>query len=107
MFSVSLWLDLCMRCVLAVLLLAGAAAAEGERPLSIELGKTVQVDVGYARGWMCDDPSLVEADMTTRGDHNFWIVKAVKLGHTLCRVGTDAYAIAYVFDLKVVPAKKR
>ncbi|MGE5182125.1 MAG: hypothetical protein ACM31C_08685 [Acidobacteriota bacterium] len=87
--------------------LAAAAAAEGERPLRVELGKTVQVDVGYARGWMCDDPSLVEADMTTKGDHNVWVVRGVKLGHTLCRVGTDAYASAYVFDLRIVPAKKR
>ena len=96
-----------MRAVLLALLLASPALADGERPVTIEVGKTVQVDVGYARGWMCDDASLVTAEMVTKNDHNYWIVTGAKVGRTLCRVGTDALAPGYVFDLKVVAAKKR
>jgi hypothetical protein len=92
---------------LALLVLAGTALADGEIPLEVELGKKIERNVGYARGWFCDDPTLVQADLVTRGDHNVWIVTGAKLGHTLCRVGTDAYAGAYVFDLHVVAAKKK
>ncbi len=97
-----------MRHVVCLCVLAASAAADGERPLSIELGKTVQVDVGYARGWMCDDPSLVEADLVTRGDHNVWVVRGAKLGQTLCRVGTQPLTpVYYVFDVRVVAAKRK
>ncbi len=96
-----------MRLALALGLLSSVALAEGEVRLSVELGKRVEVNVGYARGWFCDDPSLIQADLVTRDDHNVWIVTGAKLGQTMCRVGTDAYAPAYVFDLHVVPAKKK
>lgn len=74
-------------------------------PLLVEVGKTVEYNVVYARGWSCDDPSLVEARIATRGDQNFWIVKGAKVGITQCRVGTDPYAASYVFDVRVVARK--
>jgi hypothetical protein len=96
---------------LALVLGSGTALADGEIRLDVELGKTIEKDVGYSRGWMCDDPSLINADLVTRDDRNVWIVTGAKLGHTLCRVGTDlSVPRYYVFDLHVVepkpPAKK-
>jgi hypothetical protein len=91
-----------------MLLATSSALADGELRLDVELGKTVERDVAYARGWFCDDPSLVHADLVTRGDRNVWIVTGAKLGVTLCRVGTNpAVPPSYVFEVRVVPAKKR
>ncbi|HEY1558973.1 MAG TPA: hypothetical protein VGF94_29325 [Kofleriaceae bacterium] len=97
-----------MRCIAALVLVlgSGVALADGEIRLDVELGKTIEKDVGYARGWRCDDPSLVNADLVTRDDRNIWIVTGAKLGHTMCRVGTDPTVPRYyVFDLYVVEPK--
>lgn len=92
---------------LALLLLAGTAYADETPRVDIEVGATVEKDVGYARGWMCDDPALLTATMVTRDDHNVWIAKGVKVGHTLCRVGLDRGRVYYVFDVRVVPRHTR
>jgi hypothetical protein len=91
---------------LALLLVPAVATAEDVPRLDVEVGKTVEQNVMYARGWMCDDPSLITADIVTRDDRNIWIVKGVKPGETLCRVGLDRLRVHYVFDVHVV-AKKR
>lgn len=83
----------------------GVARAGDGLPLEVELGKTVQVDVAVAIGWFCDDPSLISAELVTRGDRNVWIVTGAKLGATQCRVGTDLHRVHYVFDLRVIKAK--
>lgn len=87
--------------VSAVLLTATPAVAQVS-PVLVEVGKTVEHNVVYARGWSCDDPSLVQARITTRGDQNFWIVTGVKVGMTQCRVGMDPYSPSYVFEVRVV-----
>jgi hypothetical protein len=93
---------------LALVLAASAALADGEIKLEVQLGKTVEKNVGYARGWMCDDPSILTADLVTKDDHNVWMVTGQKLGSTMCRVGTQPMTpVYYVFDVHVVPAKKR
>lgn len=74
-----------------------------ELPLVVELGKTVERKVGYARGWSCDDPALVTAELATRNNQNVWIVTGQKTGSTMCRVGTDPYGVSYVFSVRVVP----
>ncbi len=98
-----------MRFVALALVLASATAlADGEIRLEVTVGKTIRKNVGYARGWMCDDPSLVTADLVTVDDHNEWIVKGEKVGTTLCRVGTQPMTpVYYVFELHVVAAKKK
>ena len=96
-----------MRISIVVLALAaGAVRADGGIPFEVELGKTVERDVAAARGWFCDEPSLVKAELVTRGDRNFWIVSGVKLGSTQCRVGTDVHRVYYVFDVSVVKPKR-
>jgi hypothetical protein len=91
---------------LALLFVPAVAMADEVPRLDVEVGKTVEQNVMVARGWMCDDPSLITADLVTRDNRNIWIVKGAKLGHTLCRVGTDPLGLHYVFDVHVV-AKKR
>ncbi len=95
-----------MRWLVSVLLVAATAHAEEIPRIELEVGQTVEQNVQYARGWMCDDASLVTADMVTRDDHNVWIVKGVKVGHTQCRVGLDRFRVYYVFDVHVVAKRK-
>lgn len=90
-----------MRWLALVLLVAATARADDVNKVEVEVGQTVETNVQYARGWMCDDASLVTADMVTRDDHNVWIVKGVKIGHTQCRVGLDRSRVWYVFDVTV------
>jgi hypothetical protein len=94
------------RLAILSLLFAGLAAADGAR-VDVEVGKTVERDVAIAIGWFCDDPSLVAAEMVTRGNHNVWIVHGAKVGTTQCRVGTDPSRVAFVFDVHVLPPKKQ
>jgi hypothetical protein len=90
----------------ACVLFAATAYAQGNL-VDVEVGQTVERDVGIAIGWFCDDPSLVNAGMVTRGDHNVWIVQGVKSGATHCRVGTDYTRPYIVFEVRVVPPKNQ
>jgi hypothetical protein len=90
-----------------VLAVAAVARADGEVPLEVELGKTVEVNVHAARGWFCDDPSLVQAEIITRDNTNVFRVAGASLGNTLCRVGTNPGLLHYVFAVKVVEPKKK
>jgi hypothetical protein len=94
-----------MRHALGLLLVSSTALAQGEIRIDVELGKTVERDVTTARGWFCDDPSLVTAELVTHGDHNVWRVAGAKLGTTTCRVGTEPGLVHFVFEVHVVPFK--
>src|SRR5580693_8197822 len=93
--------------VALVLAVTAVAGADGETPLEVELGKTVEVNVHSARGWFCDDPSLVQAEVVTRDNTNVFRIAGASLGTTMCRVGTNPALLHYVFAVKVVEAKKR
>jgi hypothetical protein len=87
-------------------MLLGEARADGT-PLEVVVGETVERDVDYARGWFCDDPSILDAALVTRDDRNIWRVTGVKVGTTLCRVGQVPYPPVYLFDVHVVAKKTR
>ena len=84
------------------------AANPDERPIEVEVGHTVEVDVGYARGLICDDTSILDATLITRGDHNVFRVTGRKPGNTLCRVGTNPETPPwYLFHVSVIPERNR
>ena len=91
---------------------ADGILVKGDYPkVRVEVGKTVEQNVGYYRGyWGCDDATLVTADLVTKGDSNFWIVTGVKAGSTQCRVGIWNQGGYAVFDVYVTdpppPPKK-
>src|SRR6202012_5426783 len=90
--------------VVLVVLVVGLAAIASADPapnrIEVELGKTVERNVGVLRGYFCDDPSLITADLVTRGQTNVWVVTGAKVGTTQCRVG-DHTRPALVFDVVV------
>lgn len=105
-----------MRIIAAAVLFASSlAVAQTVDPqppppprVTVAVGKTISVDVGWARGgWFCDDATLVKGEMVTRKvgdtDSNFWIVTGIKAGKTLCRIGNDRYRVSLLYDLTVTP----
>ncbi len=91
----------------AVVVAGAATAGEGTAragdgvALTVEVGRKTSRPVGNANGWFCDDPSLVDAAIVTRGDVNYWVVAGAKEGTTQCRVGTDPSRATFVFDVTV------
>ena len=90
--------------ILILVAMAHVAYADG---VAVTVGFSIEREVGNANGWFCDDPSLVEATLETRGETNVWIVKGVKPGFTQCRVGTDVTRTSYVLDVTVRAAAPR
>ena len=97
-----------MRRALAIVLALGGIAHADPNRVDVEVGKTVEKNVGYARGgWFCDDATLVTAELVTRADTNYWIVKGAKAGTTTCRVGTDLHRPTVVFTVVVAAPKAK
>jgi len=92
--------------VLGVIALASVAGADPapESKVEVEVGKTVERDVGVLRTYFCDDPTLITSSLVTRGEVNVWIVTGVKIGTTQCRIGTR-FQPPRVFDVAVIAAK--
>jgi hypothetical protein len=92
---------------IALMTVSGFALADGSSVV-VAVGTQTERVVGNAHGWFCDDSTLVDAKIETRGELNYWVVTGVKLGTTQCRVGTDTSRASFVFDVTVIakPAKK-
>ena len=76
-------------------------------PLVVATGETVQRNVGVAIGYRCDDPALVDITLMTVGDHNVATITGVKEGLTQCRVGTDPQRASTLYEIRIVPRRKR
>jgi hypothetical protein len=73
-------------CVLGV---ASADPVVGETAVAVGVGKTVSLDVGYARGLFCDDLTVVRAELRAGTPTSNWLyITGLRQGATLCRVGT-------------------
>jgi len=103
-----------MRWLAPLLLIAVADAAPvpdapDAKPtgLLLAVGETVQRNVGVAIGYRCDDPTIVDINLVTVGDHNVATITGVKLGTTQCRVGTDPHRHSVLYEVTVTKPKKR
>ncbi|MBA3501377.1 MAG: hypothetical protein M4D80_27390 [Myxococcota bacterium] len=93
-----------------VILLAPAASADvsdGINRESIDVGQTIEREVGYAIGVRCDDPETVAAEMKSRtSETNVLVITGKRAGKTMCRAGTDPNRVSYVFEV-TVKARRR
>lgn len=103
-----------MKRLALLLALCGSAAiayADEDRiAIKVEVGKAVETEVGFAMGHLCDDETLVRAEMKNKNaDTNVFAVTGVKVGTTLCRAGTITVENrpSYLFEVTVVAAQKR
>ena len=85
---------------------SGRVAAEEERvSLVVEVGKTVSREVGFAMGHLCDDETILRAEMRNGTiDNNLFVVTGKKPGTTLCRAGTVQDRPTILFEVRVVVA---
>ena len=68
---------------------ASADPVVGETTMSIVVGETASVDVGFARGLQCDDLTIVRAELRgVTSTSNRLFVTGLRQGVTECRVGT-------------------
>lgn len=95
--------------LLALAVASGHAAADEERvPLVVEVGQTVSREVGFAMGHMCDDETILRAEMKNgTPENNLFVVTGVKPGTTLCRAGTVQDRPTTLFEVRVVPKRTK
>ncbi|MBL0220462.1 MAG: hypothetical protein IPQ07_42150 [Myxococcales bacterium] len=93
--------------VAAIALTGTKVTAEDRQPLVVEVGKTVSTKVGFAMGHLCDDETIVRAEMQNgTTDDNLFVVTGLKPGTTLCRAGVVEDRPTVLFEITVT-AKKR
>jgi hypothetical protein len=94
--------------ILLALALPTLAFADGGVPLQVEVGKTITVDVGYLRGLLCDDLSIVSADLRNKSaTSNELVLTGLKPGTTECRVGSIGQPTFRLFDIRVIDSRHR
>ena len=92
--------------------LAGSARADEapQAPLRIDVavGETAAREVGFAMGLLCDDLSILRAELRAGTPaSNTFVVTGVQEGTTLCRVGTALGRPSFVFEIHVAPRPRR
>jgi hypothetical protein len=96
--------------VIAMAVAGSAAADEERRPVTVAVGQTVELEVGYAMGHLCDSETIVRAEMRNKTtDTNVVAITGLAVGTTLCRAGTVTVENrpTILFEITVVAAPKR
>ena len=61
----------------------------GEVSVAVDVGRTISLDVGFARGLICDDLAVVRAELRAASStSNRLYLTGLKQGATQCRAGT-------------------
>ena len=95
--------------VLGLLVLgASPASSEDTQRITVTVGETVSRDVGWAMGHLCDDDTIVDAEMRNKDpETNLFVVRGKKPGTTLCRAGTFNVENRPTYLFQVVVVAKR
>ena len=99
-------------CLLGVVVGLGGGSAlalpDDAQRIDVAVGESVERDVGFAIGLLCDDLSIVRVDLrASTPESNTFRVTGVKEGTTMCRVGTAPGRPTYVFEIRVVASRPR
>jgi len=97
-----------VRAIAIVCLLGGIARADEPIRIDVAVGETLERDVGFAMGLVCDDFAVIRAELVTSiSESNSFRVTGLVEGYTTCRVGTAPTRPGYVFSVHVVAARRR
>jgi hypothetical protein len=78
------------------------AAADEPLRIDLEVGQTEERDVGIAIGLVCDDLSIIRAELRSETpESNVLRVTGVQPGDTRCRAGTVPGRPMFVFEIHV------
>jgi len=94
-----------LRTVVLVLALVApvAHADDGPARVVVEVGKTVEREVGFAIGVRCDDPAIVAAEMRAKNEQtNVLVLTGLRAGQTLCRAGTQPSQPSVLLEVRVI-----
>jgi hypothetical protein len=84
-----------------------AHADDGQSRVDVTVGKSIEIDVGYMRGLLCDDLSIISADLRNKSETtNVLAITGLKEGTTLCRVGQQGAAF-HLYEIHVTAPKHR
>jgi hypothetical protein len=84
-----------------------ADGGDGQSRVDVEVGKTVRIEVGIMRGLLCDDLTVVNAELRNKNEHtNVLVLTGLQEGVTSCRVGA-VYPPFHLFEIHVVPPHER
>jgi hypothetical protein len=88
---------------------AQADAFETERiPVKLAVGETREIEVGFARMHVCDDISIVHAEMRDKNPQtNVFVIKGLQPGTTDCRAGMEPDRPTFLFKVTVEKAKPK
>ncbi|HMK73699.1 MAG TPA: hypothetical protein VK454_10200 [Myxococcaceae bacterium] len=82
---------------------AGAPIVSGTS-VKLKVGESKVLNVGLSIGLVCDDGTIVQADLETASDkENHLVLTGLKPGKTKCRAGTANVASSKVVNITVVP----
>ena len=91
--------------LLVALTLAARAHADpvvGETSVELAVGSSTSLDVGFARGAMCDDVTIVRPELRAASPtSNVLVLSALRRGTTDCRAGTTGVGPSVVVHVKV------
>ncbi len=88
--------------------LATGAMADGAMRIDVAVGESVERDVGFAMGLLCDDVAIVRVELRAgTPESNTFVATGVTEGTTMCRVGTAPNRPAYLFEIHVVAPRRR
>lgn len=91
--------------MLAALGAGGLAVADAPRDatrIEVQVGDSVERDVGFAVGLLCEDVAIVHAELRSETpESNVLRVTGVKPGDTQCRAGTVPGRPVFVFEIHV------
>ncbi|HEY5935559.1 MAG TPA: hypothetical protein VIU61_13005 [Kofleriaceae bacterium] len=95
----------------SIALIASSQAALADAParLDVAVGKTIEREVGIAIGYRCDEPTaIIAVEMRQKSEYaNVAIITGKKAGTTTCRFGVDPMSYSVVYEIRVVPARRR
>lgn len=91
---------------LALALLLTSAPVRADDSVSVEVGKTVLVYVGHAKGLNCDDLTVARVEIRSSSpETNQLVITGLKPGHTYCRAGTPVPGPTVLVNIEVVLPK--
>ena len=97
-----------IRIALVLCLVTGHALADDTVRIDVAVGETIEQDVGFAIGLLCDDLTIIRAELrASTPESNTFTVTGVKEGTTMCRAGTSPNRPTYLFEIHVVAPRPR
>ena len=97
-----------VRIALILCIIATRASADGAERVDVAVGETIERDVGFAIGLLCDDVTILHARLRANTpESNTFIVTGVAEGATMCRAGTAPNRPTYVFEIHVAASHHR